>query len=97
MGLICRQQAVFHPEASWNWLSEAERWEDLAEAAIATTRPSIERFPVILAQGKTLDSKYDAGRRQPEAGSVSAPSQARRCATSDTRLWMRLLRSMRST
>lgn len=30
LGLICRQQAVLHPEASWNWLSEAERWEELA-------------------------------------------------------------------
>jgi hypothetical protein len=31
-GLLCRQQAVLHPEASWSWLSEAERWEDLAAA-----------------------------------------------------------------
>jgi hypothetical protein len=30
LGLICRQQAARHPEASWNWLSEAERWEHLA-------------------------------------------------------------------
>ncbi len=28
--LICRQQAVLHPEASWRWLSEAERLEHLA-------------------------------------------------------------------
>lgn len=32
LGLICRQQAVLHPEASWRWLSEAQRWEDLAAA-----------------------------------------------------------------
>lgn len=38
MGSICRQQAVLHPEASWNWLSQAEKWEDLAEAAA----PSID-------------------------------------------------------
>jgi hypothetical protein len=30
LGLICRQQAALHPEASWRWLSEAERWEELA-------------------------------------------------------------------
>jgi hypothetical protein len=30
LGPICRQQAVRHPEANWNWLSEAQRWEDLA-------------------------------------------------------------------
>ena len=30
LALICRQQAVLHPEASWRWLSEAERWENLA-------------------------------------------------------------------
>jgi hypothetical protein len=38
MALICRQQAALHPEASWHWLSEAERLEHLAvrqtEAAI---------------------------------------------------------------
>ena len=33
LGSICRQQAAFHPEASWTWLSQAEKWEDLAEAA----------------------------------------------------------------
>jgi hypothetical protein len=30
LGLICRQQAARHPQASWKWLSEAERWEDMA-------------------------------------------------------------------
>lgn len=35
-GSLCRQQAVFHPEDSWKWLSEAERWENLAEAEIAS-------------------------------------------------------------
>ena len=32
---LCRQQSVLHPEASWHWLAEAERYEDLAEAEIA--------------------------------------------------------------
>jgi hypothetical protein len=36
MGSLCRQQAVFHPENSWKWLSEAERWEHLADAEIAS-------------------------------------------------------------
>ena len=36
MGLLCRQQAVFHPESSWKWLGEAERWEHLAHAEIAS-------------------------------------------------------------
>jgi hypothetical protein len=35
LGSICRQQAVLHPEASWTWLSQAEKWEDLAEATTA--------------------------------------------------------------
>lgn len=30
MSLLCRQQAVFHPENNWKWLGEAERWEHLA-------------------------------------------------------------------
>lgn len=33
LGSICRQQAVLHPEASWTWLSQAEKWESLAETA----------------------------------------------------------------
>jgi hypothetical protein len=36
MGSLCRQQAVFHPEDSWKWLGEAERWEHLANAEIAS-------------------------------------------------------------
>ena len=35
LGSICRQQAVLHPEASWTWLSQAEKWEDLAEATVS--------------------------------------------------------------
>jgi hypothetical protein len=35
-GLLCRQQAVLHPEASWKWLADAERWEHLADAEIAS-------------------------------------------------------------
>ena len=45
LGSICRQQAVLHPEASWTWLSQAEKWEDLAEVA-ASALP---------------DSRYDVG------------------------------------
>jgi hypothetical protein len=33
LALICRQQAVRYPEASWSWLSEAQRWEELAAAS----------------------------------------------------------------
>jgi hypothetical protein len=36
MGSLCRQQAVFHPEDSWKWLGQAERWEHLADAEIAS-------------------------------------------------------------
>ena len=32
MGRLCRQQGVFHPEASW--LGEAQRWEDLADSEV---------------------------------------------------------------
>ena len=44
LGSICRQQAVLHPEASWTWLSQAEKWECLAEATIpafAAVSPSV--------------------------------------------------------
>ncbi len=36
MSLLCRQQAVFHPENSWKWLGEAEHWEHLADAEIVS-------------------------------------------------------------
>jgi hypothetical protein len=36
MGSLCRQQAVLHPEVSWKWLGQAERWEHLADAEIAS-------------------------------------------------------------
>jgi hypothetical protein len=39
-GLLCRQQAVLHPEDIWKWLAEAERWEHLADAEI-TSRVTI--------------------------------------------------------
>jgi hypothetical protein len=35
IALLCRQQAVFHPDDSWKWLGRAERWEHLAENQIA--------------------------------------------------------------
>jgi len=34
MALLCRQQAAIHPEQSWKWLGQAERWEHLAHAAL---------------------------------------------------------------
>ena len=39
LALICRQQAAIHPETSWTWLSEAERFEHLAAQVNASTRP----------------------------------------------------------
>jgi hypothetical protein len=33
MALLCRQQAAYHPEQSWKWLGQAERWEHLADAS----------------------------------------------------------------
>jgi len=32
---LCRQQAALHPDASWHWLAEAERYEHLADTEIA--------------------------------------------------------------
>lgn len=43
LGLLCRQQAARHPEASWRWLSEAERYEHLA--AWEVQRPFSELSP----------------------------------------------------
>ena len=36
MGSICRQRAVFDPENSWKHLGDAERWDHLAHAEIAS-------------------------------------------------------------
>ena len=35
VALQCRQRAALHPEASRQWLAEAERYEHLADAEIA--------------------------------------------------------------
>ena len=32
---LCRQQAAYRPDQSWQLLAQAERWEHLAEAEIA--------------------------------------------------------------
>ena len=51
MAMLCRQQAVFHPEKSWQYLGDAERWEHLAEAEISalfeqcnTTKPEVREI-----------------------------------------------------
>jgi hypothetical protein len=36
MSSICRQRAVFDPENSWKHLGDAERWDHLAHAEIAS-------------------------------------------------------------
>jgi hypothetical protein len=36
MGSLCRQLAVFDPLHSWKYLIEAQKWERLAEAEIAS-------------------------------------------------------------
>lgn len=46
LGSICRQQAVLHPEASWTWLSQAEKWEDLAAAAMSCPAERQETVPI---------------------------------------------------
>ena len=32
---LCRQQAAYRPDQTWQLLGQAERWEHLAEAEIA--------------------------------------------------------------
>ena len=34
IALLCRQQVSFHPQDSWKWLAQAERWEHLAAARL---------------------------------------------------------------
>ena len=34
IALLCRQQVSFHPQDSWKWLAQAERWEHLADARL---------------------------------------------------------------
>ena len=38
MALLCRQQAVLHPDQNWKWLGQAERWEHLAHALVRKTK-----------------------------------------------------------
>jgi hypothetical protein len=32
----CRQSAVYDPERSWQWLANAEKWKERADAAMLT-------------------------------------------------------------
>jgi len=56
MALLCRQQAVLHPDQNWKWLGQAERWEHLADAAARSEDRSASVFeqpgrqPKVLAQ-----------------------------------------------
>ena len=34
IALLCRQQASIHPQDSWKWLAQAERWKHLADARL---------------------------------------------------------------
>jgi hypothetical protein len=43
LGLLCRQQAARHPEASWRWLSEAERYDHLAATAGGETTSGLRK------------------------------------------------------
>jgi hypothetical protein len=54
MGLLCRQQATFHPENSWKWLGEAERWEHLARAEITS------HFKECIVTGRSNPTESDA-------------------------------------
>ncbi len=35
LGSLCRQQAAYNPDQSWYLLSQAEKWEHLAEEELA--------------------------------------------------------------
>lgn len=56
MGLICRQRAVFDPENSWKHLGDAERWDHLAHAEIASHFREGNSLPNDTASGAVADS-----------------------------------------
>jgi hypothetical protein len=43
MALLCRQQAVLHPDQKWNWLGQAERWEHLVAEAPQLCKAELPR------------------------------------------------------
>jgi hypothetical protein len=45
IALLCRQQAILHPEDNWKWLAQAERWEHLAEAPLVLKADAQEPAP----------------------------------------------------
>lgn len=70
MGSLCRQQAVFHPENSWKWLGDAERWEHLAHAEIAS------HFKECNASGSNASSPDNSSSNDPALAEAAAPSDA---------------------
>ena len=72
LALLCRQQTVFRPEASWRWLSEAEWYEYLAaQNADPASRPSMARQATWTCASNAL-LRGDAPIR---TGSVQAGNQ----------------------
>jgi hypothetical protein len=67
MSSICRQRAVFDPENSWKHLGDAERWDHLAYAEIASD----------FTEGNTT-----AGSRDAAASGVSSDASSTRWRTS---------------
>ncbi len=69
VALLCRQQAALRPEANWQWLAEAERYEHLADAEIAVyfkecngvsnSTPSLRR-PDVSLPDLTFHTAHDA-------------------------------------
>jgi len=49
MALLCRQQAVLHPDQNWKWLGQAERWEHLAHAALVRKTKAVQPSDVVAA------------------------------------------------
>jgi hypothetical protein len=59
---MCRQEAVLHPQASWQWLAEAERYEHLADAEITAhfkeCNEGLELDPKLADKGRRLQTKH---------------------------------------
>ena len=70
VALLCRQQAVLHPEASWQWLAEAERYEHLATA-------EIDAYFKECNAGVKFDATPAEGARSSLPRDVSLPARRR--------------------
>jgi hypothetical protein len=61
IALLCRQQVSFHPQDSWKWLAQAERWEHLADARLVLKAETAKPASSVKSSGSVKAATVETG------------------------------------